>query len=77
MLQQQRPGQYNEVVISIKSWQATMPDIIEAIVFSDSSGERQAREVRSAFLHEYAVQGRTEQNTPLLRYLGAEGFREV
>jgi hypothetical protein len=76
MIAAQDSFSYNEVLVSIAKWQALMPDIVEAIVFSAGS-EQEAREVHEAFVREYASSGRTAENTPLLQYLGAAGFVRV
>lgn len=63
----QRDCNYNEVVIDARAWNASLPDLIEAVFFPAGSnrGEVRARAVRHAFAAAYA---RTDGTPPLVRW---------
>ena len=66
---------YNEVVVNATVWQASMPDLIEAIFFPAGStrGEARARAVHSAFLRAFGLNDATStRGPPLVRWWTSE-----
>lgn len=68
-LQSQGSGRYNEIVVENKAIDLMLPNVVEAIFYMGNAGK--ARAAHRAFLRAY---GRTEAQTPLLRYSPGSGF---
>ena len=72
MLTYQQGSGYNEVIVSKAYWLAHLPEIVEAIAYTDEAGYNDASRLHSAYLAHY---GRTAAQTPLLSFTDDGVFR--